>query len=206
MLRTIHEKSVYGRRIESLRGHLAKLLPMSGTVLDLGCGDGLLASLLQQDLPQTEFRGIDVLVRPETRIPVEPFDGSSIPLEDDSVDTVMLVDVLHHTEQPEVLLQEARRVARNSIVIKDHTDDGFLSNATLRFMDWVGNARHGVALPYAYLARSDWVALLKSVDLHVESWNGSPRMYGLPADLVFGRSLHFVAKLRLASEEITAAA
>ncbi|MGI9517782.1 MAG: class I SAM-dependent methyltransferase [Pirellulaceae bacterium] len=186
---------MYGRRIDSLRQHLAELLPDSGTVLDLGCGDGLLASLLQQVLPETHFRGMDVLVREETKIPVESFDGESVPLDDNSVDTVMIIDVLHHTETPEVLLREAKRVARNSIVIKDHTDSGFLSNSTLRFMDWVGNARHGVALPYNYLSRSQWDELFGELGLQIEAWNGKPRMYGMPADLIFGRSLHFVTRL-----------
>jgi hypothetical protein len=35
-------------------------------------------------------------------------------------------------------------------LIKDHTLNGFLAGLTLRFMDWVGNACYGIALPYHY--------------------------------------------------------
>lgn len=195
LLNQIHETSVHSRRVDSLRNHLLGLMPRSGKVLDVGCGDGLLASLLAARLPKTEFIGIDVLVRQETQVPVSYFDGFSIPLADDSVDTVMMVDVLHHTDDPSVLLREAQRVARRHVVIKDHTRDGLLANSTLRFMDWVGNAHHGVALPYNYLSKAEWDQRLAEVGLVVDQWIAKPRMYGKPVDWLFGRSLHFVARL-----------
>ena len=49
-----------------------------------------------------------------------------------------------------ILLRETVRVARQVIVIKDHLLKGAFAYSTLRLMDWVGNARHDVALPYNY--------------------------------------------------------
>ena len=100
--------------------------------------------------------GIDVLVRPETKIPVQPFDGQRIPFADGAFDAVSFVDVLHHTDDPIVLLREAVRVAKTAVVIKDHLADGVLARPTLRFMDWVGNAGHGVVLPYNYWTQPQW--------------------------------------------------
>jgi SAM-dependent methyltransferase len=191
----LHESKVHGSRVESLRGHLLGLLPHQGTVLDVGCGDGLLSSLLASDLPNTQFRGMDVLVREDTKIQVAPFDGVTIPLENKSVDTVMMIDVLHHTENPSVLMREATRVARKTIVLKDHTKTGFLAGATLRFMDWVGNAKHGVALPYNYLTRRQWDQLFDETGVAVDQWIGRPRLYGRPGDWLFGRRLQFLARL-----------
>ena len=51
----------------------------------------------------------------------------------------MLVDVLHHTDDPGILLSEARRVTRRAVVLKDHTRD-YMAGATLRLMDWGANA------------------------------------------------------------------
>ena len=190
-----HEKSIYDRRISALVKQFVSLLPTQGTVLDVGCGDGLLASLLQEQLPATNFMGIDVLLRPKTHIPVTPFDGITIPLPDNSVDTVMIVDVLHHTEDPAILIREAKRVARQWLVIKDHTKDGLLAYVTLRLMDWAGNARHGVALPYNYLTSNQWKHLFQQAGLPIESWRRQLNLYGLPLDWIFGRSLHFVGRL-----------
>jgi SAM-dependent methyltransferase len=195
MIGAIHGGYVHTRRVAVLRQRMAALLPQGAKVLDVGCGDGLLARLIQDQRPDLEIRGIDVLVRGETHVPVEAFDGQRIPCADGSYDAVMFVDVLHHTQDPMVLLTEAGRVARRSIIIKDHTRDGVLAGPALRFMDWVGNARYGVALPYNYWPRQRWMAAFEQLGLKVEVWEKDLRLYPRPADWVFGRSLHFVARI-----------
>lgn len=141
------------------------------------------------------MRGIDVLVRPQTAIPVESFDGTHIPAADGSYDVVMFVDVLHHTNDPLVLLREARRVARQSIVLKDHTRNGLLAGLTLRFMDGVGNSRYGVALPYNYWRREQWQTAFRELGLIVEIWQRELGIYPAWANWLFGRSLHFIARV-----------
>ena len=178
-----------------LRDHLANLLPQNARVLDVGCGDGLLSRLIMEARPDLQIEGIDVLVRSDTHIPVQPFDGSSIPHADDAYDTVMFVDVLHHTVDPATLLREGARVARQSVVLKDHNLKGILAGPTLRFMDYVGNAHHGVVLPYNYWPETNWKSAFAQVGLKIEVWKRDLHLYPAPADWLFGRSLHFVARL-----------
>jgi len=137
-----------------------------------------------------------VLVRDKKLIPVTQFDGLNFPFPDKSFDVVMFVDVLHHTDNPEVLLREAMRVAANSIVLKDHTQDGVFAAGTLRLMDWVGNSRHGVRLPYNFWSRRRWDQTLVNLGLTVVDWKADLDLYPWPMSLVFDRSLHFVARLR----------
>lgn len=195
VIEAVHGGYVHNRRVRVLRQHLAELIPQGAKVLDVGCGDGLLARLIMESRPDLQIRGIDVLVRPETHVPVEKFDGVRIPSEDGGYDVVTFVDVLHHTDDPMVLLREAKRVARKAIVIKDHTQDGLWAESTLRFMDYVGNARHGVRLPYNYWPEAKWRAAFGELGLKVGVWTKKVGLYPLPADWVFGRSLHFVARL-----------
>src|SRR2546423_14316210 len=129
------------RRVRVLARELSALLPANGQVLDVGFGDGLLAALMQKGKPNVVITGIDVLVRDHTYIPVVKFDGTTIPFPDRSFDTLVFVDVLHHTDDPVLLLREAARVARKTIVIKDHTLDGFAAGATLRIIDRIGKRR-----------------------------------------------------------------
>jgi SAM-dependent methyltransferase len=136
-------------------------------------------------------------VREKTHVPVKEFDGKVIPFDDHSFDVVMFVDVLHHTEDLTVLLKEATRVARKCIILKDHTDEGFLSNTTLRLMDWIGNKSHGVVLPYNYWTLNKWQTTIKELKLRTEVWKKDLELYPKLADWIFGRSLHFVAKLSL---------
>jgi ubiquinone/menaquinone biosynthesis C-methylase UbiE len=196
VLDTIHGQYVSTRRVRVLCDHLTPLFPPGNHILDVGCGDGLLARRIADRRPDVTIRGIDVLVRADTAIPVEPFDGKTIPLDDASVDTVLFVDVLHHTTDPLPLLHEAARVARSGVVIKDHLREGALAGVTLRLMDWVGNARHGVALPYNYLSRQAWMSAFKSAGLAIDCWCDALHLYPPIASQFFDRSLHFIARLR----------
>jgi ubiquinone/menaquinone biosynthesis C-methylase UbiE len=191
----IHSKYTYTRRLRRLCDQLADIIPPNANVLDVGCGDGQLAWLIMQKRPDVKIKGIDILVRSDTYIQVGPFDGKVIPHQNASFDLVTLSDVLHHTSDPLILLREATRVARNAIVLKDHLCDGLLAGPTLHLMDYVGNARHGVALPYNYWSKKKWLKSFSNLGLSVNTWKEDLKLYPAWADLIFGRSLHFVAKL-----------
>jgi SAM-dependent methyltransferase len=190
-----HAGLVHGRRVKCLAGHICEMLPTGASLLDVGCGDGIVDSLIQEARPDIKITGLDVLIRPEISIPVTKFDGTSIPFENDSFDVVMFIDVLHHTDDPLVLLAEASRVARSCLIIKDHTMDGLLSYTTLRFMDWFGNKPHGVALPYNYWKERQWRKAFEALHLETLEWRNKLGLYPHAADLVFGRGLHMITKL-----------
>jgi SAM-dependent methyltransferase len=195
LLEQVHTSYVYKRRASILRDHLTELLPKNATVLDVGCGDGLLARLIMQKRPDVKIKGVDILRRSQTQIPVEWFDGEVIPYGDGSFEVAMFVDVLHHTIDPMILLHEAVRVAREAIIIKDHICDGLLDDLTLRLMDQVGNARHGVALPYNYWSPQRWFEAVDTLGLRITTWKKDLGLYPCPACWVFDRSLHFISRL-----------
>ncbi|MFN7930526.1 MAG: class I SAM-dependent methyltransferase [Blastocatellia bacterium] len=194
-LERLHHTYIFPRRIQALSHHLTALLPPQASVLDVGCGDGLLAHTMQQQRPDLTIKGVEVLVRPQTRIPVRAYDGQRLPYADQSFDAVLFVDVLHHTTDPRQLLREAARVSRSFIVIKDHTRKGWLADATLRWMDDVGNARHGVGRTYNYWAEEQWHAAYAELALQVQVWQNRLHLYPWPASWWFDRSLHFVTQL-----------
>lgn len=192
---SLHASSVFPRRISRLAGLMSPLYPKSARVLDIGCGDGTLLHLINQQRPDLNCEGIDVLVRPVTKVPVALFDGVNIPHADSSFDAVMFVDVLHHIPDPMPLLREARRVTKGPIIIKDHYRDGLLANQTLKLMDWVGNAQHGVALPYNYWSSRQWNEAISTLGLRRSKTITSLGLYPWYANWLFGRGLHFIAVL-----------
>ena len=198
LLEKIHETYVRNRRVNVLARELTALLPR-GRILDIGAGDGLLASLIQKQNKDVTLTGIDVLVRDRSHIPILYFDGTVVPFADDSFDAVMLIDVLHHTEDPTVLLREAARVSREMIVIKDHLTDRFAAESTLLFMDQVGNRRYDVALPNNYWPTHKWFEIFRSLNLKLREWKPAVHLYPRPVDWFFGGSLHFIAQLQVNS-------
>ena len=196
LIGVLHGHLVHSRRVEVLASWFGHLAPKDSCILDVGCGDGLLAAILCSKRPDLTLQGIDVLPRKHAHIPIATFDGSRIPFDDNFFDAVLFSDVLHHTKDPTALLQEAWRVTRRWVLLKDHFREGFAAAQRLRFMDWVGNARFGVSLPYNYWTQRQWNDSWRQVGLQPEELVTRLGLYPAPADWVFGARLHFVARLR----------
>ena len=192
----MHGAYIHQRRVRILNQHLIPLIPPNATILDVGCGDGLLVQSLQQARPDISGCGLEVLIRPQTAIPVSTFDGLHFPTQDNAFDAVMFVDVLHHCQDILGLLSEAKRTAKQVILIKDHLLTGFAARPVLSFMDRMANAQHGFDIPCNYLHPQEWHALFYQAGLELVTWKTSLGLYPAPFDWIFGRSLHVIAALR----------
>lgn len=199
---TLHESFVRDRRVRVLAEVLADMVPEheACTILDIGAGDGRLAQALVRHRPMVSIRGIDLFVRADAAIDVDVFDGQHIPLADKSVDYGLLVDVLHHTDDPLILLREARRVCRRGLLLKDHFCQDWLAWSTLRFMDGVGNRRFGVRLPHNYLSPAQWQKAWQITGWRPGKLTERLPLYPFPASLLFTRRLHFVSLLETTSD------
>lgn len=90
------------------------------SVLDLGCGLGGYTKALGER--GFEVRGVDVAREYVERarslgVAADHYDGERLPYADGSFDTVALLEVLEHLDDPAALLREARRVARRGVLV-----------------------------------------------------------------------------------------
>ncbi len=110
-----------GPQLLEFRHRTAAAMVLEGTVLDLGCGDGLLLDLLRSQ----GVSGVGLDASPEAirtcaekglEVQIHTLSGP-LPYQDASFDTVVLLDVLEHVYEPEALLTEAARVARKRVIV-----------------------------------------------------------------------------------------
>lgn len=196
LLARIHDRGVHRRRVAVLAGVIAPLLPPGSHIIDVGCGDGALAAAVARSKPGSTVEGFDIACRPAAHIPVRLFDGLRLPLPNQSCDVVLLIDVLHHTPDPLVLLAEAARVARRAIIIKDHRLARPDARLILRVMDWISNRPHGVPLPCNYWPEERWRQAWDELGLRVDHYQDRLGLYPWPANWLFEKGLHFWALLR----------
>jgi SAM-dependent methyltransferase len=178
-----------------LASHLARTIPHGARVLDIGAGDGRIDSLILAARSDVTICGVDVGQRDHTHIAVSAFDGTTLPFADQSFDAAMLIDVLHHTDDPQVLLREAARVAK-LVILKDHTRDGFLAGIRLRCMDYVGNRYTNVSLPNNYYTRERWRDVFARLRLREIESTVDLGIYPWPINAVFERGLNFLCVLQ----------
>lgn len=192
----LHGRLIFGRRVRALAANIAEMIPDgAATLLDVGCGDGTLARSIMQRRPGLAATGVEIRARPRTAIPVQEFDGRILPFADRSHEVVMLVDVLHHADEPTLLIREAGRVAAQAVIIKDHLTGAWLSHERLRLMDWVGNIGHGVPLRYAYWSPEQWRDAFRQAGLREDDRRERLGLYSPAIRWLFERRLHFVSRL-----------
>jgi len=195
IIRYSHSNFFFPRRVKILSGIIAQLLPLQGRVLDVGCGDGIIDQKIIREKPHLTIQGIDILKRKDAVVPVDLFDGKRIPFPDNFFDYVLLIDTLHHASSPFALLKEARRVAKKSIIIKDHCPKTNMDRILLRLFDWVGNRPYNVSLPYNYLSPRQWEDAWRKLGTKVEKRIDNIRIYPFPFSILVDRSFNFAVKL-----------
>jgi SAM-dependent methyltransferase len=100
---------------------IARVIPKGSEVLDVGCGNGYIAHHLSAMLG-TNVVGIDVMERTEAPIDYRRYDGRRFPVEDNSVDVLLLCYVLHHAQDVRAVMHEVRRVLRDDGVVVIYED------------------------------------------------------------------------------------
>lgn len=104
--------------------HLAALeFLRHGSLLDIGCGDGLFLEMSGKE-KSIIGQGVDFSSNAVLRTRERGFNAQEIdftkdrlPFQDNTFDNVVILDVLEHLFQPDKILREAKRVSRKYIII-----------------------------------------------------------------------------------------
>ncbi len=195
-IKKLHHTYVFKRRIEVISETINHLLPKVDSILDIGCGDGSISKKIIDKRGDLQITGIDIMERPMCHIEYASFDGKVIPFENNSFDAVQLIDVLHHTNDIKELMQESLSKSKKYVIIKDHIYSNRIDFLTLKFMDWIGNAPHGVEIIYNFQKEKYWINLYEELGLEIVSLERKVKLYPTLFNWIFGRKLHFVVILQ----------
>ena len=94
-------------------------------VIDLGCGSGIIGQTLSTTFDATVI-GADVRDDRVVDLPFQVVDGGILPFKENEFDVCLISYVLHHTENPLFLLQEAKRICKGKIIIYEDLPEGLL--------------------------------------------------------------------------------
>lgn len=93
-------------------------------LLDVGCGDGVALYLLSKSSPHLELYGVEpvkeALEVAKRKIPkayIEEGRADKLPFEDNFFDIIISSDVIEHVADPDKMLEEIRRVAKDGAKI-----------------------------------------------------------------------------------------
>ena len=192
----LHRRIALERRVAVLSREIAALLPEACTVLDVGCGSGEIAKAMVAQKQNISLDGIDLIARPDCAIAVRAFDGTTFPVADKSYDFVTLVDVLHHTPDPMVLLREALRVARTGVIVKDHNCNSRVRSIIMTITDTLGNWQYGVPLLFNFWTTSRWQQAWRELGLVQETYTTDIGLYPPIRGFIFAKDMDFISRLR----------
>ncbi|MEU4119980.1 methyltransferase domain-containing protein [Kitasatospora sp. NPDC028055] len=91
-----------------------ELAGTSGTVFDVGCGNGKFVNRLRKDRPDLRLVGMDISMGILTDVekPVLVADAQALPFADNSADAVLALHMLYHVSDIEATINELARVLR----------------------------------------------------------------------------------------------
>ena len=199
IVKPLHHRIHSKKRVKVLSYYLSQLLPNDRSLsgLDVGCANGEITKSIEDIRHNVKMAGVDVLLRLDSAIAVIKYDGKRLPFEDKSYDFTLLIDVLHHTDNPVGLMKECARVSREFILIKDHVCQSWYDRVRLCFMDWIGNRAYNIHLPYNYLSEQEWRKIYRICNVACEIIISKPRLYPLFFSFIFGGRLHLIARLAI---------
>ena len=148
------------RKLETVLPHI------NGNTIDIGSGNGMVAFYLQENgHKMTALDVADLSIHPEIKTIV--YDGQQMPFKNQQFDTGLILTVLHHTDNPLIVLKEAKRVCKKLIIIEDIYSNTIQQYMTYA-MDTLVNLGHS-NMTYQNKNDQEWKTTFKQLGLKVVS-------------------------------------
>jgi len=149
-------------REETIVQNIKPHLQAGQRVVEIGAGNGIVAQMLH-DATGADVTLLDVVDYNRTKLPMQLYDGKTLPFEDNSFDMAMLVFVLHHNPDPRPVMREALRVARRGVLVVENDVRGAIKKPVTQLIDSTEYLHRGVPRCYFTKSSDEWQAFFESL-------------------------------------------
>lgn len=141
-------------RATTIIDSFASVIQPNRTIIDIGAGKGLLAQEMARRF-NARVTLVDVASYNQTNLSLSVCDSRALAFADNSFDYALLSFVLHHSRNPETILREALRVAREVIIVENHVE-GKIRGTITRLIDSWPAIQYGTPPCYFTKTRDEW--------------------------------------------------
>ena len=159
-------------RAKEIISRIFPYLKNTRSILDIGAGSCHIAS----GLLDKGYRVVPIDVSNESYlegINSTIYNGINIPFENQSFDTAIIITVLHHTKNPEQIIQEACRTSKEIIIIED-----VVVNKIHKYITWVYDSLLNLEFfghPHSNKTDLEWKKIFTNLNLELldthEKWS-----------------------------------
>lgn len=154
---------IYKKRARYFAGKVSPYIGRDEKVADIGGGSGYIGELLSE---KAKITLIDVADYNQTSLPLVIYDGKKIPFAKNSFDAALLITVLHHTSNPEKMLEEVKRVSKKIIVIEEDYST-IAGRIFIDLWEWFWNKTSGISTFYNFHSSAEWKEIFNNLNLNL---------------------------------------
>ena len=160
-LRKLIGEKLFGHKVSKITNKMELFLRPKDKIIDLGVGTCLFTKLLRDK--GYDVQPVDIKDRSYySEIKVYVYDGEHLPFRNKEFDVCLLISVLHHTTNPEVVLKEAVRVSKKLIIYENVVTNIFQRYYTY-LIDCIMNKE--LIEPHTNKTDKEWRLLFKKLKL-----------------------------------------
>lgn len=163
----------FARRIQTIVGDDA-------SILDIGSGVGRLAEAMKYVMPRATVVCTDIEDYNRSSVPFVVASGDSLLFEDKSFNASTIFYVLHHTDNPEGILREAKRVSKDKVIVQEDTYRNILEKISYELHIRSFQRKHHLSRIGPARKDEDWQRMFEQEGFTVDSMRRVHRL-GRPA-------------------------
>lgn len=164
--------STWGKKwVESKLKNVLPHLNKKDKIIDIGCGNCMVIKTLQENgYTCTALDVADLSIVENIKVVI--YDGEKMPFENQDFDAALLLTVLHHSDNPELVLKETARIAKKIVIIEDIYSNKIQQYLTY-FMDTLVNLGHS-NMTYQNKSDAEWKKVFETLQLKLVAESSRP--------------------------------